>query len=54
MEIQDFNSDFMDSKSIDPTQANQNSNNDSYFQTQIKILQSDSLLERVTNKLNHR
>src|SRR6201999_2836214 len=52
MEIQDFNSDFMDSKSIDPTQSNQNANNDSYFQTQIKILQSDSLLERVTNKLN--
>ena len=54
MEIQDFNSDFMDSKSIDPTQSNQNSNNDSYFQTQIKILQSDSLLERVTNKIEHR
>jgi len=52
MEIQDFNSDFMDAKQIDPTQANQNSNNDSYFQTQIKILQSDSLLERVTNKLS--
>src|ERR1700760_4506334 len=52
MEIQDFNSDFMGSKEIDPTQSNQNANTDSYFQTQIKILQSDSLLERVTNKLN--
>src|SRR5271167_2738158 len=52
LEIQDFNSDFMDSKSIDPTQSAQNSANDSYFQTQIKILQSDSLLERVANKLN--
>src|ERR1700722_4339709 len=52
MEIQDFNPDFIGSKDVDATQSNQNSNNDSYFQTQIKILQSDSLLERVTNKLN--
>ena len=52
MEIQDFNSDFMGSKEIDPTQSNQNSSTDSYFQTQIKILQSDSLLERVVNKMN--
>ena len=52
MEIQDFNSDFMGSKDIDPTQSNQNSATDSYFQTQIKILQSDSLLERVVNKIN--
>src|SRR5580704_13364118 len=52
MEIQDFNSDFMGSKEIDPTQSSQNSSADSYFQTQIKILQSDSLLERVVNKMN--
>src|SRR5579862_4959770 len=52
LEIQDFNPDFIGSKEIDPTQASQGSNNDSSFQTQIKILQSDSLLERVTNKLN--
>src|SRR6202020_1008266 len=52
MEIQDFNSDFMGSKEIDPTQSSQNSSTDSYFQTQIKILQSDSLLERVVNKMN--
>src|SRR3984957_6474770 len=52
MEIQDFNSDFMGSKDVDPTQPNQNSSTDSYFQTQIKILQSDSLLERVVNKMN--
>src|SRR4029077_12030887 len=35
LEIQDFNSDFMDTKAIDPTVAGQSTANDSYFQTQI-------------------
>src|SRR6202035_4972235 len=52
LEIQDFNSEFMDLKSVDPTSSAQGVATDSYFQTQIKILQSDSLLERVANKLN--
>src|ERR1700730_1565168 len=52
LEIQDFNSEFMDLKNVDPTNSPQGAATDSYFQTQIKILQSDSLLERVTNKID--
>src|ERR1700730_2832924 len=52
LEIQDFNSDFLDLKKVDPTNSNSNlSGGDSYFHTQIKILQSDSLLERVADKM---
>ena len=52
LEIQDFNSEFMDLKNVDPTNAGPGAATDSYFQTQIKILQSDSLLERVANKID--
>src|SRR5580698_1195903 len=52
LEIQDFNSEFMDLKNVDPTNAGPGATSDSYFQTQIKILQSDSLLERVANKID--
>lgn len=52
LEIQDFNSEFMDLKNVDPTNAGPGAATDSYFQTQIKILQSDSLLERVANKVD--
>src|ERR1700730_16350965 len=52
LEIQDFNSEFMDLKNVDPTNSAQGAATDSYFQTQIKILQSDSLLERVANKMD--
>src|SRR5450432_993165 len=52
MEIQDFNSEFMDLKNVDPTSSGPGMATDSYFQTQIKILQSDSLLERVAGKMD--
>src|ERR1700730_9432277 len=52
LEIQDFTSEFMDLKNVDPTSSGPGMATDSYFQTQIKILQSDSLLERVANKMD--
>ena len=53
IEIQDFNADFMDLNKVDPTNSGANSATpDSYFQTQIKILQSDSLIERVADKMD--
>ena len=53
LEIQDFNSEFMDLKNVDPTNTGPGTAMDSYFQTQIKILQSDSLLERVAKAVFH-
>jgi succinoglycan biosynthesis transport protein ExoP len=53
LEIQDFNDNFLDLKSVDPTNSSGNYNAaESYVDTQMKILQSESLLERVINKLN--
>jgi succinoglycan biosynthesis transport protein ExoP len=51
LEIQDFNEDFLDLKSVDPTDSTGNRTAESYIGTQIKILQSESLLERVIDKL---
>src|SRR5258706_13946694 len=53
LEIQDFNANFMDIKSVDPTDSNGSyASPESYVETQAKILQSESLLERVIDKLN--
>src|SRR5712692_5587014 len=53
LEIQDFNENFLDLKSVDPTNSTGNyTTAESYFETQIRILQSESLLERVIDKLN--
>src|SRR6267142_2448381 len=53
LEIQDFNDNFLDLKSVDPTSSSGNYNAaESYVETQMKILQSESILERVINKLN--
>jgi polysaccharide biosynthesis transport protein len=53
IEIQDFNENFLDLQSVEPTNSNGNfATAQSYFETQIKILQSESLIERVINKLN--
>lgn len=52
LEIRDFNENFLDLKSVDPTNPPGSSNiAESYFETQIKMLQSESLLERVIDKL---
>jgi succinoglycan biosynthesis transport protein ExoP len=52
LEVQDFNDDFLNMKSVDPTSTGNYLTAQSYFQTQIKMLQSESLLERVIDKLN--
>ncbi len=49
LEIQSMNSDFMDSRSVAPTAALPS---DSIVQTQIKLLGSDSLTERVKAQLS--
>jgi len=49
MEVQDFNREFLDVGKIDPTRVNYEA--DSYLQTQIKMIQSDSLLDRVAAKM---
>ncbi len=52
IEVQDFNPEFMDGKNVDPTRPASSANGDSYFLTQLKILQSDSLIERVADKMD--
>ena len=52
MEIQDFNPEFMEMKGVEATNSSSPGATDSYFQTQIKILQSDSLIERVADKMD--
>jgi polysaccharide biosynthesis transport protein len=55
LEIQDFNENFLDLQSVDPTNSSGNYvTAQSYFETQIKILQSESVLERVIDKLRLR
>lgn len=49
MEVQNFRDDFMDMGKVDPTSVNYEA--DSYVQTQLKLLQSDSVLERVAAKV---
>ncbi len=52
LEIRDFNENFLDLRSADPSSsAGSRTIPESYFETQIKILQSESLLERVIDKL---
>ncbi|WP_213803595.1 polysaccharide biosynthesis tyrosine autokinase [Granulicella sp. dw_53] len=48
LDIQSLNGDFMNMRSIDPTGASSSETN---VQTQIKLLQSDSLMDRVRAKL---
>lgn len=50
LEIQNLNENFMNMRELDPTAVNYGS--DAYLQTQVRILQSESMLERVASKLN--
>jgi succinoglycan biosynthesis transport protein ExoP len=53
LEIQDFNENFLDMRSVDPANSVGNyPTAESYVETQVKILQSESLLGRVVSKLN--
>lgn len=51
LEIRDFNENFLDLERVSPSDSTGNTIAESYFETQIKILQSESLLERVIDKL---
>jgi polysaccharide biosynthesis transport protein len=52
MEVQNFNQEFLDVGKVDPTTVNYEA--DSYLQTQIKMIQSDGLLDRVVLKVPFR
>ena len=49
LEVQNFNDQFLGMGKTDPTSVNYEA--DSYIQTQLKMLQSDSLLDRVSAKV---
>src|SRR5207253_8157830 len=51
LEIQGFNENFLNMKSMDPNSALPDYSGETYIQTQIKILQSNALLGRVITGL---
>ena len=51
LDIRSLNNDFMDMRSVAPTGNNSAADSDTNLQTQIKLLQSDSLIQEVTRKL---
>jgi capsular exopolysaccharide synthesis family protein len=52
MEVQNFNQEFLNVGKIDPTSVNYEA--DSYLQTQMKMIQSDGLLDRVVAQVPFR
>ena len=52
IEVQGVNDNFLNMKSVDPTNALQDYSAEAYIQTQMKILQSDLMLRRTIQKLN--
>src|SRR6266550_3137465 len=53
LEIQDFNANLLDLKGVDPDNSNASYvTPEAYMETQVKILQSESVLGRVIDKLN--
>ena len=51
LEIKSLNGDFMDMRSVAPTGDNASPDSDTNLQTQIKLLQSDTLAQDVSNRL---
>ena len=51
LDIRSVNHDFMDMRSVAPTGSDTSNDNDMNLQTQIKLLQSDTLIEQVASKL---
>jgi polysaccharide biosynthesis transport protein len=51
LDIQSLNSDFMDMRALAPTGGADDSSSDVYVQTQIKLLQSETLLERAVRHM---
>lgn len=52
LEIQDLNADFLNMKNVNPTAEGVGYNPDYEIQTQVKILQSRSMLKRVADKMD--
>src|SRR5690242_18231506 len=52
IEIQSLNENFLNMKEVDPTASSASDSMDAYIRTQMKILQSRSLMERVIDKLD--
>lgn len=52
LEIQNLNNSFMNLRAVDPTGETGNSSEESFVQTQIKLLQSESLITEVVAKLS--
>jgi uncharacterized protein involved in exopolysaccharide biosynthesis len=51
LEIQNMNENFLNMRDVNPTSSENFSYQESYLQTQVKILQSDTLIARVVDKL---
>ena len=51
LDIQNLNSDFMNMHTLSPTGSAESSSSEAYVQTQIKLLQSDTLLDRTVARL---
>ena len=51
LDIQNLNSDFMNMHTLSPTGGTDSSSTETYVQTQIKLLQSDTLLDRTVARL---
>src|SRR5947209_2425939 len=52
LEIQGFNNEFLNVRNIDPTDPAASLSTESNVETQIKILQSESMIDRVVSRLN--
>lgn len=52
VEIQNFNENYLNMKNVDPTASSGYAAADAYFQTQIQILKSRTLVGRVIDRLN--
>ena len=51
LEVQGINDDFMNMRNVDPTSVPGNSSTGTYLETQIKLIQSQSLIDRTIGKL---
>lgn len=51
LDIQNLNGDFMNMHTLSPTGGTDSSSTEAYVQTQIKLLQSDTLLDRTVSRL---
>jgi capsular exopolysaccharide synthesis family protein len=53
LDIQNLNADFMNMRAVAPTGGGENSSTEAYVQTQIKLLQSDTLRARTVERLKN-